>query len=53
MPTQRGIRFIEKQIAEHESKSADPAKHIDDWVNLDPRQQAALVTKKWPGDIQR
>jgi RHS repeat-associated protein len=49
----RGIRSIEKQIAEHESKIADPAKHIDDWVNLDPRQQAALVTKKWPGDIQR
>jgi Tfp pilus assembly protein PilE len=49
----RGIRSIQKQIAEHESKIADPAKHIDDWASLDPRQQVALVTKKWPGDIQR
>lgn len=24
-----------------------------DWSKLDPRQQQALIEKKWPSDIQR
>ena len=50
---QRGIKSLEKQIAEHQSKIRDPSKHIKDFNKLDPRQQKALVEKKWPSDIQR
>ena len=49
----RGIRNLEKQIAEHQDKIANPEKHIPDFRSLDPRQQQALLTKKWPGDIAR
>lgn len=50
---ERGIASIEKQVAEHQAKIRDPAAYIDDWANLDPRQQQALLTSKWPGDIAR
>ncbi|WP_293681202.1 hypothetical protein, partial [Thiolapillus sp.] len=50
---QKGIASIEKQIATHQDKIANPAKHIKDWHKLDPRQQKALINKKWPSDIQR
>lgn len=50
---QRGIRNLEKQIAEHQDKIANPEKYIPDFRSLDPRQQEALLTKKWPGDIAR
>ncbi len=49
----KGIKSIEKQIAEHEDKIANPEKYIPEWKTLDPRQQAALLERKWPGDIQR
>ncbi len=50
---ERGIASIEKQIAGHQAKVQNPAAHIDDWASLDPRQQQALLTSKWPGDIAR
>jgi Domain of unknown function (DUF4157) len=50
---QRGIASIEKQIAEHQGKIANPMKFLDNWSKLDPRQQQALVNSKWPSDIQR
>ncbi len=50
---QKGIRSIQEQIAEHKDKIANPEKHIENWGKLDPRQQQALLTKKWPSDIQR
>jgi hypothetical protein len=50
---ERGIVSLEKQIAEHEAKIRNPAAYIDDWASLDPRQQQALLTSKWPGDIAR
>jgi hypothetical protein len=49
----KGIRGLEKQIAEHEAKIADPEKAISGFRKLDPRQQRALIEKKWPSDIQR
>jgi hypothetical protein len=49
----RGINSLKKQIAEHKDKIANPEKHIPNWRSLDPRQQKALIDKKWPSDIQR
>jgi hypothetical protein len=49
----RGIASIQKQIALHKDKMANPEKHIPNWSSLDPRQQEALIQKKWPSDIQR
>ncbi len=48
-----GIVSLQRQIAAHEAKIADPASAIPEWSSLDPRQQQALVTSKWPGDIAR
>ncbi len=48
---QRGIRSIEKQIAEHEDKIANPQKYIEDFSKLDPRQQEAPINRNWPSDI--
>lgn len=39
--------------AEHEEKIANPKKFIPNWDELDPRQQRALIERKWPSDIQR
>ena len=50
---ERGITSIEKQIAAHQAKIANPGRYIDQWASLDPRQQQALVNSKWPGDIAR
>jgi hypothetical protein len=49
----RGIDSLKKQIAEHKDKIANPEKYIPNWKSLDPRQQKALIDKKWPSDIQR
>ena len=48
-----GIASIERQIAEHRDKIANPEKYIPNFRQLDVRQQEALVNKKWPSDIQR
>ncbi len=50
---QRGINSLKKQIAEHTAKIADPETAIAGFSQLDPRQQAALLNSKWPGDIAR
>ncbi|WP_152669059.1 hypothetical protein [Paenibacillus sp. DMB20] len=49
----KGIQSIEKQIAEHQDKIRNPEAHIPSFRELDPRQQEALINKKWPSDIQR
>ncbi|AGN36393.1 pre-toxin TG domain-containing protein [Bacillus paralicheniformis] len=49
----KGISSIDKQIAEHKDKIKNPEKHIPHFKSLDPRQQEALITKKWPSDIKR
>jgi hypothetical protein len=49
----RGIASLQKQIAEHRDKIANPEKYIPNFKQLDPRQQAALLGKKWPSDIHR
>ncbi|MEL4028552.1 hypothetical protein NST89_08180 [Caldifermentibacillus hisashii] len=49
----KGIKSIDKQIAEHQDKIKNPDKHIPNFRNLDPRQQDALINKKWPSDIER
>jgi hypothetical protein len=49
----RGIESLKKQIEEHRDKISNPEKHIPNWKSLDPRQQKALLEKKWPSDIQR
>ena len=49
----RGIQSIEKQIEEHRDKIKNPEAYIPNFRNLDPRQQEALINKKWPSDIQR
>ena len=49
----KGILSLEKQISGHIAKIANPEKYIPNFRQLDPRQQKALLTKKWPGDIQR
>jgi len=50
---QKAIASIEKQIAEHQSWIANPRAKIPNFGSLDPRQQAALINSKWPGDIAR
>jgi len=50
---QKGIQSLDKQIAEHQSKIRNPEAHIPNFKDLDPRQQEALINKKWPSDIQR
>ncbi|WP_178022414.1 hypothetical protein [uncultured Paenibacillus sp.] len=50
---QKGIQSLDKQIAEHQDKIRNPEAHISNFKDLDPRQQEALVNKKWPSDIQR
>ena len=50
---EKGIKSLDEQIQLHKDKIANPRKHIPDWDTLDPRQQEALLTKKWPGDIAR
>ena len=49
----KGIASFDKQIALHRDKIANPSKHIKKWHELDPRQQEALINKKWQSDIDR
>ena len=49
----RAMTSLQKQIAEHQAKIANPEKFIPSFRQLDPRQQAALLKQKWPADIQR
>ncbi|MED0681371.1 hypothetical protein P4S83_18405 [Aneurinibacillus thermoaerophilus] len=49
----KAINSINKQIAEHQDKIKNPEKYIPNFRNLDPRQQQALIHKKWPSDIKR
>jgi len=49
----KGITSMEQQIAKHEEAIANPKSKIRNWDELDPRQQGALVNRKWPGDIAR
>jgi hypothetical protein len=35
----RGMRSLERQIADHEAKIADVARHLPGFERLDPRQQ--------------
>ncbi len=49
----KGIASFDKQIALHRDKIANPSKHIKNWHELDPRQQEALINKKWQSDIDR
>lgn len=55
---EKGIRSLEKQVKEHSDLIKNPSETMKrlgkgDWDSLDPRQQKALLEKKWPGDIQR
>jgi len=47
------VASIERQIAQHRSWIANPEGKIPNLRALDPRQQAALLNSKWPGDIAR
>jgi hypothetical protein len=49
---ERGIRSLERRIAEHESKIRDPERYVPGWAQLDPRQRQALVGSKWPSEIE-
>ena len=50
---EKGIASIEKQIAEHQSWISNPQSKIPNFGSLDPRQQEALINRKWPSDIAR
>ncbi len=43
---QKGIQSLDKQIAEHQAKLADPEKAIPNFKSLDARQQQALLKKQ-------
>ena len=49
---QKSIKSLEKQVAVHKDKIANPSKHCSDWDKMDPRRQKAPVNKKWPAEIQ-
>ncbi len=49
----RGIRSLERRLREHRQKIHEPEKNVSGFVRLDPRQQQALIERKWPADIQR
>jgi hypothetical protein len=49
----RGMASLEKEIATHIDKIKNPEKYIEGFSKLDPRQQKALLEKKWPRDIER
>ena len=55
---QKGVSKLQKQIDTHEALIKDPEATMSklgkgNWNSLDPRQQKALIEKKWPSDIQR
>ena len=49
----KGIASLEREIAKHRAKIANPGRALPNWDTLDPRQQQALLTEKWPSDIER
>ena len=50
---EKGIESFGEQIQEHLDKIDDPHSAIEGFKDLDPRQQKALIEKKWPSDINR
>lgn len=50
---QRGIRSLAQRIQEHMDKLSNPVQYVAGFAQLDPRQQHALLTSKWPADIHR
>jgi|GEM_PF-5700056 len=55
---ENGIGSFGKEIEKHQNLLRDPETYLKqyekgEWNLLDPRQQKALIEKKWPGDIQR
>jgi hypothetical protein len=53
MSLTKGIDSLSRQTFEHQDKISNPTKYIPGFYNLDQRQQSALLTKKWPSDMQR
>lgn len=50
---EKGIRSLEKQIGKHQTWLKNPQSKIPGFNDLDARQQAALIERIWPGDIDR
>ena len=50
---QKGIDSLQKQIDQHRAWIANPESKIPNFRSLDPRQQDALLNRKWPSDIAR
>jgi RHS repeat-associated protein len=50
---EKGIRSMEKEIEKHRGWIENPESKNPNFRKLDPRQQEALVKKKWPSDIAR
>jgi hypothetical protein len=50
---QRGIRSIEKVIAEHENALVNPEGKIPKWNTLSKAEQQSLLTKVWPSQLER
>ncbi|WP_163444387.1 hypothetical protein [Flavobacterium columnare] len=55
---EKGIKKLQRQIDEHTELIKNPKEAMKkfgkgDWDVLDPRQQKALLEKKWPSDIVR
>lgn len=55
---EKGIQSIKNEISEHAALIKNPSEVMSklgkgDFKSLDPRQQKALVDKKWPSDIAR
>lgn len=49
----KGIRSIEKQIANHEAWIADPVIKLKHLAEMNPEQVRRYVEEKWPADVQR
>ena len=49
----KAITSHEKQIRDHKNKIQNPKEHIPNWESLHPNQREHLLTRKWPGDIDR
>ena len=55
---EKGIKKYQRRIDEHKALINNPKATMKklgkgDWDSLDPRQQKALIEKKWPSDVQR
>jgi hypothetical protein len=49
---EKGIGSLEKEIAEHEGKLANPSSIVSDWAQRGERYQQGLL-RKWRNDIAR